>query len=152
MSKSNIVWLGRHEGWLKLVAQGVAKGEPWAIDKAAKIFDMMIPDQCVVMPMPSHNGKAEQMLDVVSRMYNLGFSERYYYNCLECDPHPSSHEQKRIGMIPSEISMRLINRGFPRLPIFIIDNVVATGTTAAAALKAVPDATVVSITYAPLRG
>lgn len=152
MSKSNIVWLSRHEGWLKLVAQGVAKGEPWAIDKAAKIFGIMLPDECVVIPMPSHNGRAEQMLGVVSRMCDLGCCERYYYNCLECDPHPSSHEQKRMGMMPNEIRMRLTNRGFPRLPIFIIDNVVATGTTAAAALKAVPDATVVSITYAPLRG
>ena len=151
MSKSNIIWLGRHEGWLKLIAQGVAKCEPWAIDKAAIIFDMMLPDECVVIPMPSHDGRAKQMFNVVMKMCEKK-KRRLFFNSLECKPHPSSHEQKRCGMMPSEIKMRLTISELPHLPVFVIDNVVATGTTAAAALKAVPDATVVSITYAPLNG
>ena len=146
----DIYWLARHEGWHAAIARGVASGDAQCIDVAAKLFDLYLPDGAVVVPMPSHNGHAEQMLQVAERM-----NSRRVWDVLIARPHESSRSQKADGLSPSPVEMWLddgewwVSKG---INICIIDNTVATGVTATAALSAFRregfNAKVISITKA----
>lgn len=151
MNKSNLIWFGRYEGWLRMLARGVKDYDGECIRKAAKLFDLMLPDGCVVVPMPSHTGEARQMLTVA----NMIPGERLVLDVLRCSPHESSYAQKKDGFTPSDIEMWC--GSLPRLgrPVYIIDNVICTGVTASAALRAVKnagsDAMVVALASSPWR-
>ena len=129
MSKQNMIWFGRYEGWLKWLARGVRDCDYECMQRAAKLFDMMLVDECVVIPMPSHTGEARQMLSVANMMPG----KRLVLDVLMCSPHESSYAQKKNGFTPSDIDMWCRN-------LYIIDNVICTGVTAGAALRAVKDA------------
>ena len=151
MNKQSMVWFGRYEGWLKWLARGVRDCDGECMKKAAKLFDMMLVDECVVIPMPSHTGEARQMLSVA----NLLPGRRTVADVLRCSPHESSYAQKKDGFTPSDIDMWC--GGLPKLgqPVYIIDNVICTGVTAGAALRAVKnagaDAMVVALASSPWR-
>lgn len=151
MNKSNLIWFGRYEGWLKWLARGVRDCDYECIKKAAKLFDMMLVDECVVIPMPSHTGESRQMLSVA----NLLPGSRTVVDVLRCNPHEPSYAQKKDGFMPSYINMWC--GSIPKLgrPVYIIDNVICTGVTAGAALRAVKDAgadaVVVALASSPWR-
>lgn len=151
MNKSNMIWFGRYEGWLRMLAYGVKDRDEGCIRKAAKLFDMMLVDECVVIPMPSHTGEARQMLSVA----NLLPGRRIVVDALRCSPHESNYTQKKDGFTPSDIDMWC--GSLPKLgqPVYIIDNVICTGVTAGAALRAVKnagaDAMVVALASSPWR-
>lgn len=158
MNKSNMIWFGRYEGWLRMLAHGVKDYDEECIRKAAKLFDPMLPDRCVVIPMPAHTGGAKQMLDVANAMPG----NRYVVNALTCDPHESCYIQKQFGTTPYEFEMHLNKRLLKHIPkedynggFYIIDNCIATGVTATAACVAVGTAgipsTVCAIAYSPWR-
>lgn len=146
----DIYWLARHEGWHAAIARGVASGDAQCVEVAAKLFDLYLPDNAVVVPMPSHNGHAEQMLRVAERINSCRV-----WDVLIARPHESSHSQKADGCFPAPVEMWLDvgERWVPKgVNICIIDNTVATGATATAALSAFRkegfDAKVISITKA----
>lgn len=137
MNNDRIVWFGRYEGWLRYLAHGVKDGDEECILKAARLFDLMLPERCVIVPMPSHEGKATTMLRV-ARAARLG---RAVCDILKCAPHESSYAQKKAGMLPSQFKMSRKGpiRATPeqmRGGVWIIDNVVCTGVTAGEALRA----------------
>lgn len=159
---SRFMWFGRHEGWLRHLAHGVKSGDEECLRKAAGLFDLMLPDRCVVVPMPSHNGMAEDMLKVIDHM---PCGKRYVMNALTCVPHESSRAQKLAGFAPSPIAMSVDSAMVQRMlaetsdefygGVYVIDNVICSGTTASAAIRALNDigldAKVVSLTYATWR-
>ena len=151
MNKQAMIWFGRYEGWLKWLARGVRDYDYAYIEKAAKLFDMMLVDECVVIPMPSHTGEARQMLSVA----NLLPGRRTVVDVLRCSPHESNYTQKKNGFAPSNIDMWCKSTLRFRCPVYIIDNVICTGVTAGAALRAVKkagtDAMVVAIASSPWR-
>ena len=130
----NILWFGRYEGWLRLLCRGVRDGDPDCIDKAARLFDLMLPNRCFVVPMPSHTGRSTVMKSVAEGMLGDGCM-RIMADWLSCDPHEPSYAQKKAGWIPDRIVMTA-ERALTGAPVYIIDNVVCTGVTAAAALEA----------------
>lgn len=130
----NIVWFGRYEGWLRWLCRGVRDGDPDCIDKAARLFALMLPDRCFVVPMPSHTGRADAMLRVARGVLGDG-RMRIMCDFLSCRPHEPSYAQKKAGWIPDRIVMTA-ERALTGAPVYIIDNVVCTGVTAAAALEA----------------
>ena len=148
MSGDRIIWFGRYEGWLRWLCHGVKDKDAECLRKAALLFDMMLPDteETVVVPMPAHTGKADAML-MVMFMMRAWSPRRWYAPIIECDPHEPCYEQKKQGHSPSAFKMRLV--GGARVPegkrIFVIDNVVASGATAAAALAALPGARVCTL-------
>ena len=73
MNNQNMIWFGRYEGWLRMLAHGVKDYDDNCIGKAAKLFDLMLPDGCVVVPMPSHDGMPRQMVRVllINRVMSL---------------------------------------------------------------------------------
>lgn len=133
MNAERLIWFGRYEGWLRHLARGVRDMDGECLAKAARLFDLMLPDGATVVPMPSHNGRADAMLNVAIA------TGRRVVDCLCCDPHESNYSQKQDGCMPREISMR-VKGAKPTGDVFVIDSVIASGVTAAAALAALPNA------------
>lgn len=48
MKNNHITWFGRYEGYLRTIARGVRDNNPWCIECAAKLFDLMLLDATVV--------------------------------------------------------------------------------------------------------
>ena len=149
MTKDRIIWFGRYEGFLRSVAHGVKVGDGDCIQLAARLFDLMLPDVCTIVPMPSHTGRADKMLSVaaaIATISDLAGRRRRIVDCLLCNPHESSYDQKRDGFVPAQIKMEAcFARSQIRGGIYIIDNCVASGATASAALAAIPSARVCAL-------
>lgn len=142
-----IIWFGRYEGWLRWLCHGVKDGDIECMDKAARLFDVMLPRDSVIVPMPSHDGKADRILSVAQTLRGMDAS-RSVCDVLMCRPHVSNYVQKKIGGIPQPIKMMLRCRGALSMlrttgkPVFIIDNCIGSGVTAMSALAAIPFARV----------
>lgn len=153
MNHQNMIWFGRYEGWLRLLAHGVKDGDGECVRKAAKLFDLMLPDGCVVVPMPSHTGEARQMLAVANRMPG----NRHVVDMLRCEPHESCYTQKKDGFTPAPFEMWCNPWMFPSGcgEVYVIDNVICTGTTASAAIRAFNaegvNARMCALAYSPWR-
>lgn len=144
MFNDRIIWFGRYEGWLRLLAKGVKAGDAQCWEKAARLFDLMLPNRCVVVPMPSHDGTPGYMSSVSAALPG----NRYVAHALRCDPHESSYDIKKSGGIPRPFNAWFNKTCLRRAPeedrkggIYVIDNVICTGITAGAALLAVKLAT-----------
>ena len=133
-----------YEGINQWVAHKIQDGDDDAIDYAARQMAAIIPANAVLIPIPGHHGRADHTLrlaKVLSSYTRLPFVE-----ALRGREHESQYEAKLRGRMLSEEKM-----GFYRIaPIpsnrtpCLIDNVVDTGTTAKAAVKALGNAVVVS--------
>jgi hypothetical protein len=148
--KNRMIWFGRYEGWLRWLCKGIQAGDAECIKKSAKLFDLMLPDECMVIPMPGHLGYATTMKDVCYELHKLN-KHRRWLNCLCSNPHAPNYLQKKNGT-PDPISM-LVRFSYDDdirgdKPKFIIDNVIASGVTASAALEAIPEAMVCAIAKA----
>ena len=145
MMKDRIFWFGRYEGWLRMVAHGVKDGDADCIELAAKVFDLMLPNECVVIPMPSHEGTATEMRLVAERVCSKSL-RRKLADILVCEPHESNYIQKKSGFMPAQIFMRsIIGKIDTDLPIFIIDNCIVSGVTASSALRVFPQARICAL-------
>ena len=147
IDESRIAYIGRHAGLLREIAHGVKDGSAKHTDMAARLFDAALPPDCAIVPMPGHCGRADAMLDVALRVSAM--SGRAVIDALACVPHESSYAQKARGLAPAPIAM--LARFAVHGEIAIIDNCIASGTTASAALDAIPTARVCAITISNLR-
>lgn len=147
--KDKMIWFGRYEGWLRWLCKGVQSGDGECIKKSAKLFDLMLPDECVVIPMPGHQGFATRMADVCRELQKLNRGRRWY-DCLYSNPHMPNYLQKKYGD-PKPISMG-VRASYDDIKgdgyKFILDNVIASGSTASAALEAISEAMVCAIAKA----
>ena len=137
----SILYFGRYEGWLRHLARGVRDNDSECIAKAARLFDLMLPSKCVVVPMPSCTGSATTMLAVAAK---IGGADRKVFNGLVCNPHESSYSQKKSGRFPRIVNIvldnpQILGEDWKSREFYIIDNVVCTGVTAASALEAFRD-------------
>lgn len=143
MNRNRMIWVARHEGVLREISRGVSYGDPECVEQAARILSAFIPSGSTIVPMPSHIGYATTML-TLCRAVKAKCSRVRICDALRCTPHESSHIVKlRHGVAP-HTEMRKV-KPVAEKPI-IIDNVIASGATANAALNAIPDATVLAIT------
>ena len=150
MKNNHITWFGRYEGYLRTIARGVRDNNPMCIECAAKLFDLMLPEGAIVVPMPSHYGTAIQMMSVARQLKKRRKDIRVW-DCLECDPHEANYSQKKYTT-PKPIKMRLSTAiNFDGVGVFVLDNVICTGVTASAALEVLPDATVVALAMSSWR-
>ena len=150
MKNNYITWFGRYEGYLRTIARGVRDNNPKCIECAAKLFDLMLPEGAIVVPMPSHYGTAIQMMSVARQLKKRRKDIRVW-DCLECEPHEANYSQKEYAT-PAPIKMRLSTAiNFDGAGVFVLDNVICTGVTASAALEVLPDATVVALAMSSWR-
>ena len=130
---------GRYGGSLRHLALRMKDGNPSALRRAAELMASRIPAGAVVVPMPSHRGRATTML-AVAECIGRTRPDVSVCDALEAEPHASSYAAKKAGRRPEAIRMRL-RQPVPHGRVFIIDNCVDTGATFRAACAAIPDAT-----------
>lgn len=142
---SDIRAIGLYTGSLRHLALRVKDGKRSAIERAADILASNLPVGAMVIPMPSHEGRATTMLEVARAIVRRR-GDMVVVDALECVPHGGNYNAKKRGHSLPTISMscRLCSHGDIVLlrkslgKAYIIDNCVDTGATFAAASRAIP--------------
>ncbi len=118
-------------------AHAMKEGANWAIYRAAAEMVQYIPTNAVLVPMPSHTGKATYTLELCKRIARETAAEVCDY--LKGTPRETLYNLKKQGrhILPAKLGFYLSQPLPAGKRVIIIDNVVATGTTAAAAVRAI---------------
>jgi len=118
-------------------AHAMKNGERWAIFKAAAEMVKYIPSNAALVPMPSHSGAATYTKELCKLLARTTAAEVCDY--LKGTPRETLYSLKKQGRKPSPKKLGFyLSQPIPSgKRVIIIDNVVATGTTAAAAVQAV---------------
>ena len=127
---------------VRQLAHGLKDGDYASICKAADMMadgirEMAAGRNCVLVPIPNHNGRAvytKTLANEISRRTGIPT-----WDILSCRPHMPLHYAKKNDLKPEGIYLKLnLYRQVPEqfTPI-VIDNVLDTGYTAGAAIKAV---------------
>lgn len=139
------------------IAHGIKDGDNNSIAVAASAMVEYINDGDIIVPMPSHNGKATVTLELAKAIQKLTYQGSTLrmgvevIEALEGSGRESLYETKVAGKKlpnPSELGLRLTEEGQKAVEsgrhIVIVDNVIATGTTAQSALQVIPDGMVLA--------
>lgn len=131
---------------LKRLAKGVKTRNEGVIKEAAAKIAPLIPDNAVLIPAPSHDGRATDMLDLAKAVAEITGSE--VADVLRSAPRESQYQAKKATGVPMA-SKQLgiaVEGEIPadKTPI-IIDNVVDSGNTAEACVQAVGKGVVVTL-------
>ena len=127
---------------VRQLAHGLKDGDYASICKAAEMMadgirEMAAGRNCVLVPIPNHHGRAvytKTLANEISRRTGIPT-----WDILSCRPHMPLHYAKKNDLKPEGIYLKLnLYRQVPEqfTPI-VIDNVLDTGYTAGAAIKAV---------------
>lgn len=127
---------------VRQLAHGLKDGKQESIEQAADLMadnirEMAAGKYCVLVPVPNHHRRAvytKSLAEELSRRTGIPT-----WDILSCRPHMPLHYAKKNDLKPEGIYLKLsLYRQVPRMftPI-IIDNVLDTGYTAGAAIKAV---------------
>lgn len=127
---------------VRQLAHGLKDGDYASIYKAAEMMadgirEMAAGRNCVLVPIPNHHGRAiytKTLANEISRRTGIPT-----WDILSCRPHMPLHYAKKNDLKPEGIYLKLnLYRQVPEqfTPI-VIDNVLDTGYTAGAAIKAV---------------
>ena len=127
---------------VRQLAHGLKDGDYASICKAADMMadgirEMAAGRNCVLVPIPNHRGRAiytKTLANEISRRTGIPT-----WDILSCRPHMPLHYAKKNDLKPEGIYLKLnLYRQVPEqfTPI-VIDNVLDTGYTAGAAIKAV---------------
>ena len=127
---------------VRQLAHGLKDGDYASICKAAEMMadgirEMAAGRNCVLVPIPNHRGRAvytKTLANEISRRTGIPT-----WDILSCRPHMPLHYAKKNDLKPESIYLKLnLYRQVPEqfTPI-VIDNVLDTGYTAGAAIKAV---------------
>ena len=128
------------------LAKRVKSRDAEAVREVAEMMKHLIPENAVLVPVPSHTGEATDMLDVAKVLGELTGSE--VADVLKGAPRASQYDTKKetgAAISSSDLGIRMEGQ-LPegKLPI-IIDNVVDTGNTAEACVQALGRGVVVSL-------
>lgn len=140
-------------------------GDKQAIRRAASLLNCYIPDHCVLIPVPGHNGDAGYTLEMVNSIHDsldelgpLAPTRVLVCDCLKRTPGESLCEKKRRGETVhlSDVSIHYKSKRMEKLmqayladgyePV-LVDNVVDTGTTVMACnrVKGLHNAAVIAL-------
>ena len=136
--------IGLYRRGLRHLAKRLKDGKPSAIIRTAEIFAKILPTDSVIIPMPSHNGRATVMLEVADAVSSIRRDCRTA-DILSADPHCGQYAAKKTGAATPHIVMHLDGEA-PRNAV-IIDNVIDTGATYRAAQAVLPNAELYAIAH-----
>ena len=114
------------------------------MDYAARQIAKLLPQNAVLVPIPGHHGKAEQTMQLARAISS--YTHLPIVDALRGIERDSQYDAKKRGQTLSAEDMGFYKyKDLPsnRTP-YIIDNVVDTGTTAKAAIKALGGGIVIS--------
>ena len=116
------------------IAHAIKDGDPAAIRTAAKAMSQLLTksEHRLLIPVPSHIGKATYTLRLAEAIAKAGCG--MVYNVLKCPERETLYSLKQRGIATSPESLGFfLQSPVPEgWEIVFVDNVVATGTTAAA--------------------
>lgn len=116
------------------ISHAIKNGEPEAIRLAARAMSQLLTksEHRLLIPVPSHTGKATYTLRLAEAIAKAGCG--FVYNVLKCSEREPLYTMKKRGeAITLESLGFCLQSPVPEgWEIVFIDNVVATGTTAAA--------------------
>ena len=116
------------------IAHAIKDGDPAAIRTAAKAMSQLLTksEHRLLIPVPSHVGKATYTLLLAEAIAKAGCG--MVYNVLKCTERETLYSLKQRGIATSPESLGFfLQSPVPEgWKIVFVDNVVATGTTAAA--------------------
>lgn len=140
----------RHVGKAAHIANLIKKGDAEAIQTAAKEMAEFVPDNAVLIPMPNHNGVVTEDMDTMKLAKAISeITGAPVYNVLAGESRESRHVAKlnrQEGVTAEQMGMRQTGE-IPEGSIpMIVDNVVAVGETAKAAIKAIRNSSVLAYT------
>jgi hypothetical protein len=134
--------VGAYSHLLKDIAKGMALGDDESIRIGARLLAQFVKADSAIVPMPGHLGWADWSLTLAYAMKQNVYA--CVMNCLSCEPHDRRSSQ--VGWREPPImtchlgrdNLAWINKSAQSL--VVIDNVVTTGGTASAAVKALVEA------------
>ena len=133
-----------YDGINQWVAHKLKDGDNDAIDYAARQIAKLLPQNAVLVPIPGHHGKAEQTMQLARAISS--YTHLPIVDALRGIERDSQYDAKKRGQTLSGENMgfyRQKSLSTNRIP-YIIDNVVDTGNTAKAAVKALGCGIVIS--------
>ena len=130
---------------LREMAKGIKAGDMTAIRMAAREMASLIPAGAVLVPIPSHTGKAVQTRALAEELAVLTGTR--VVDLLSGRPRQSSYELKYQGVVmqAADMGFRLNAAPDAKASYFLVDNVVASGNTAKAGLDLIPRAKILAL-------
>lgn len=127
------------------ICHRVKEGDRAALkEMAASILkDNFIPERSILIPAPSHTGRATYTLEL-SRLIAEKTGAKVQ-DILRCKPHISRYEEKKRG-IDSKFEFYLIRPLIKADKTFFVDNVISTGKTFSAARELIGN-TLIPLVY-----
>lgn len=118
-------------------AHAMKEGASWAIIRAAREMVRYIPKNAVLIPMPSHTGKATYTKELCRLIARDTAAE--VRDILRGKERETLYTLKKQGrhILPKKLGFYVTEEPPTGKHLIIIDNVVATGTTATAAVRAI---------------
>lgn len=133
-----------YDGINKWVSHKLKEDDNEVIDYAARSISRLLPSNAVIIPMPGHKGEPDHTMKLARAI--ASYTRLPVLDALRGRERESQYEAKHHGRPLTESQMgfrRIVPLPSDRVP-FILDNVVDTGTTAKAAVKALGGGNVVS--------
>ena len=133
-----------YEGINQWVAHKLKEGDTDAFDYAARQMAKLLPKNAVLVPIPGRHGTPDQTLKLCRNI--ASYTHLPILDALRGNERESQYEAKYKGRYLTDEQLgyrRIATIPTGRIP-YLIDNVVDTGTTAKAAVKALGDGVVLS--------
>lgn len=132
---------GRYYGTgMQKLAHGIKDGDAAAIAKSGAMMAGKIPDGAILIPMPGHSGVPVNELRLANEIAKRRKGVEVV-DCLRSNAHESSYALKKKGR-KSRMGIEMFTEGRPKdfggRPVFVVDNVISSGSTWDAAKKALP--------------
>ena len=136
---SNILSIGRYEQY-RLLCHGVKDRDEKSFSEAAALLAAITPPDAVLIPIPSHQGRATYMLDIALQIAAIN-------GCRVCDCLASAERIKlydaKMAGVNLSIDFHLTKS--PTGNLYLIDNCIDTGKTYAAARRLLGDIPMITI-------
>lgn len=133
---------------LNTLAKKIKDGDRIAIRLAAEKMSPLVKKGDILVPVPSHNGRAEYTLTLSRQIATL--TGAVVMDALAGEKRESSYLLKKKGIMlqAGDLGFRLVGQK-PEGHVLVVDNVIASGNTARAAVDVVPGATVLALANDP---
>ena len=138
-------------GYVSDICHGVKNHKESAIEEMAEFLCSQITEDCFLVPAPQHTGKAEYTLKICEYIKEWSDYSIIILDVLSCTPRDTLYNLKKqmqnINGIFSKEELEKISSGMflkddlkdIDLPIYFVDNVIATGTTLRNAQRLIPN-------------
>lgn len=135
------------DGGTRSIARRLKRQEDAAIQKAASELSKFIPENCVLVPMPSHTGVPVAMKTLCKEIAKRTHSTVIY--AIQGAHRETLYAVKKRGQTLSEQELAFVQvKPLPlNKDVIVIDNVVDSGRTALAACHAIQNSIVLAYAY-----